>query len=727
MCGLGGVARIGNGNRLSSLDELVLKRMLGTLAHRGPDDSNLLLRGAVGLAFSRLSLVGVTSGMQPFISDDDLVALMANGEVYNHRELEAGLRNYRLKTRSDCEVLLPLYERDGLNFMDKIRGILAVAIHDAVNNRIVLAVDAFANKPMFYTRTRDLLVFGSEIKALFDHPDVDARIDWAASLNDQGLASYPAFSHQSPNTWFAGVNKVNAGTVVTIDLDTGIEKITTFWSPTFPELGDLGESANDAESLISEYRRLLFRSVEDSLMAEVGLGLFLSGGIDSAAIAAIASELGSPLRTFTVATEATILNGDVCAACTVADHLGVENTVATLRVADIPSPTDWQRLLWLMESPQAGPEQLYKFSLHRIAKDVHPELKAMLLGAGADEFNGGYTPILSGNRGWDAAIANLAVLDGTRTDAGVRWWSGGPQRSLLRTDPEGVRQPDATVDHYANYVKWKYRDVQQYNCWLEDRCAAGNGIEARVPFLDTELVDLSTRVPVALRSQLLWDKAMTREAMRGLLPESIVAREKKPFFDGRTARFAHQTVRTMLRQDEMALVEMALGGPRMADYIDADAMRGAIQNEDFDLHPEILLRIVNLGLLDLEADAGSAPFYAEQVRLRARVTDKSAIKDEFSSLLPASTTVLSYAADTTFAKNVSSPGGWLLLRGHEVLYTIDEDEAPDWIRFLENIDGSRSIGQIADDISVDWEARRDYLEICLEQGLLLGAAGVQNA
>jgi asparagine synthase (glutamine-hydrolysing) len=719
------MARLGVGRTLSVSDEHVLRRMLATLAHRGPDETNIAIRGGVGMAFTRLSLIGVDSGAQPLLSRDGTVALMANGEVYNHAELAKALPDHQPTTRSDCEVLVPLYQKHGRQFLAEVRGILAIVIHDAARNQLVFAVDPFANKPMFFTIVGDLLVFGSEIKSLFDHPEVRPRIDWQSALTDQGFASYPALTTAPVNTWFEGVSKVAAGTVVTVDLATGALSISQYWQPEFAPAEDPSLVAGEPADFVAAYRDLLFSSVEDSLASEAGLGLFLSGGIDSAAIAAIASALGCSLATFTVATEATILNGDVAASVAVARHLGIEHTIASLTTADVPSVEDWLRFLWLMESPLAGPEQYYKFSLHRVAKQRYPNLKAMLLGAGADEFNGGYSHALSHGRGWPAFEANLGTLACASREPAARWWGSSPQRRLLRT---GVVTELPEHDPYAAYVSWKYRDVQQYNCWLEDRCAAGNGIEARVPFLDSRLVDLSTRVPPSLRRTLLWDKAMTRNAMHGLLPEGIRLREKKPFYDGKTARFAHQTVRALLRQADGALLAQALSGPRMRDYVDPDAVRASVFSATHDVHPEVLLRLVNLGLLDLAAGGERRPFHADQVVLRATVGKESDLAVTFGGLSPSRSTVLRFGADTRLAQDAACATDWLLLSANRVAFTIDETEVPDWVGFLLGIDGATPIGDIADSVGVDWQNLRAYIELCLERGYLEPApAGLPGA
>ncbi|MFJ6671652.1 asparagine synthase (glutamine-hydrolyzing) [Actinosynnema sp. NPDC091369] len=718
MCGLGGVAALG-GSTLPRTTRPLLERMLATVEHRGPDDVNLRLDDAVSFAFTRLSLVGVDSGNQPLVGPDEQVVLIANGEVYNHQELERTLPDFRPRTRSDCEVLIGLYERDGLDFVDGVRGIFALALHDKRRNRLVLATDPFACKPMFYAFAGDTVVFGSEIKVLFDHPDVPREVDWVGGLAEQGLSNFSAMSTGEVNTWFRGVRKVAGGTVVTIDLATGRTDVHRYWQPG----GPLPEAdAPSAAEYVARYRELLWSSVEDSLMAEVELGLFLSGGVDSAAIAAIAAKLGQPVHTFTVATQATVLNGDVGHAREVAEFLGIPNTVAALPPGAVPSPADWKNLLWLMETPLTGPEQYYKYSLYRVAKALRPGMKATLLGSGADEFNGGYSDLLSMGGGWrrfEANIDRLAVARVVRPEFAPWLTQRAP---LLLTLPALADDPRG-VDSYADFLKWKWRDVQQYNCWHEDRNAAGSGVEARVPFLDRRLVDLSTSVPPSLRERLLWDKWMAREAVRDVLPESVVRREKKPFFNGRTAHFAHGLVVDALNRDGMALVEEALAGPRMAEYVDGDALRrtvAALKAGRSPLHPQVPLRVVNLGLLDVLARGEREPFRPERVTLLAKSVeaDRDAVDAALGGVEVRPTSVVAFGPGARFARD-EADGTWLLIKDLAVTHTVDEALAPGWVRFLRAVDGARSVAELVEVAGIGLDEVAEYLDLCVETGYLV--------
>jgi asparagine synthase (glutamine-hydrolysing) len=255
---------------------------------------------------------------------------------------------------------------------------------------------------------------------------------------------------------------------------------------------------------------------------------------------------------------------------------------------------------------------------------------------------------------------------------------------------------------------------------MEDRCAAGNGIEARVPFLDRRLVDLATQLPRRLRGTLLWDKHMARCAVDGLLPRHIVFREKKPFYDGRTARFSHQTVLAMLRQQNCALVEQALEAPRMSDFVDPTVLRSAVAGRAAaPVHPELLLRLVNLGLLDRTAAALQPGFHADHVVLRAVPTPPEDLGHTFPDVSLENASVLGLGEATMLARDSTHPRTWLLIDDHRVVFTIDEDQVPEWVKLLTGLDGRASLGQVSRATGVAWESQTEYLQLCLERGYLV--------
>ncbi|MER7208142.1 asparagine synthase (glutamine-hydrolyzing) [Streptosporangium sp. NPDC000239] len=694
MCGLAGLARIDGGHTDATTDAL-LERMARIIAHRGPDDRELLRQGPVGLAFTRLSLVDPESGGQPLSTEDGDLVLIANGEVYNHRELAARLpAGTRLKGGSDCEVLLHLYRERGDAFLDEVRGMFAIVLWDRRRGRLVLARDRFGIKPLYYHRDGRRVVFASEIKALFADPATPRSLDWEQALTHPMLSAAP-YPHRAevPSTWFTGIECVPAGRIVQIDLADGTTREHTYWSlPT-------ADADASEEEFVRRYGELLAESVAECATADAELGVFLSGGVDSAAVTALATPYAGRLHTFTVLSASTLRNGDAEHASWLAGKLGLPNHQVCFEADRIPSPDEWKRLLWLMEHPQCGPEQYYKHELHRYAKQARPELRGMLLGAASDEFNGGYSVDYSGGGGWDAFVATLdsmACSGALRTRPGLAPWWTRTDVPLLSRELLAVRE-----DPYRAYLAAEYSKIQQYNCWHEDRTAAGSGIEARVPFLDHRLVELVLSIPPSHRKRLLWDKTILRESMRGVLPDRIAAREKVPFFYGEGQRHTHRVFLRMLRGDGAALVEEALAAPGASGALDGPAVRGllgSLTERDDLAQVEILLRLVNLGLLSqmvsdlpppvVDMSAGPVPVaLGGENEARTEEILGCAPSVEPGSV-PAQEDGFLLLADTT------AEGTWYVAVDGAVRYVLEKDD--DWLDLLRSVDGARSVAEIAE-------------------------------
>ncbi|GAA3570828.1 asparagine synthase (glutamine-hydrolyzing) [Streptomyces osmaniensis] len=729
MCGLAGLARIDGGPLSPSADQL-LAHMSETIAHRGPDADEILRDGPVGMAFRRLSLIDVAGGGQPLISDDGRLVLIANGEVYNHKELADSLGDRaRLRTGSDCEVLLYLYRERGMRFLDDVRGMFGLILWDRAAGKLVLARDRFGVKPVYYHRNHERLVFASEIKALFCDPATARALDWDAALADQALNGAPRFETDAPGTWFEGVEQVPAATIVEVDLSDGAERRHQYWSM---PVADETSSLSDGE-YVAAYRELLESSVAECATADVGVGLFLSGGIDSATVAALAART-TELHTFTVVNGSTFANGDAEAAHYVARRLELPHTQVLFPADSVPTPDEWRHLVWLTEMPQCGPEQFYKYQLHRHVTERFPHIKAMLLGAASDEFNGGYSEGLSFDGTWagfERALGSLSV--GSRLQHAPRlasWWDW--EHPLLADGAlEGaVRGPRR--DPYQEYIAWKYRGVQRYNVWHEDRTAAGNGIEARVPFLDHRLVELSVSVPADRRARLLWDKRILRDGVRDLLPHRISDRTKIGFYEGSEAHHTHRIFIEMLAQQGAQLLDEALAAPRAREYLDPDGLRAALAElvqDPRNGHVEAVLGLVNLGLLDRMTETLPPPPSAVPTRSLQEVVSDSAwerVEPRARALvlqhprLSGDERVI-LADQVTLAADVQNPKVlYVAVRG-ALTYVVEHTDNPAWWRVLQAIDGHRRLDELLaaadcrlEDVLVPLREAVDVRVVCLE-------------
>jgi asparagine synthase (glutamine-hydrolysing) len=726
MCGLAGLARL-DGRPLPPEADVTLDRMARAVAHRGPDDTVIRRDGPVGLAFTRLSLVDPEGGGQPLVSADGRAVLIANGEIYNHRALRAGLpAGSQFRTGSDCEVLLHLYQQHGLDFLRAVRGMFSLVLWDRDQNVLIFARDRFAIKPLYYATLADRVVFGSEMKALFQDPGCPRRLDWRRALSDPGLSAAPVLTDEEPTTWFDGIEQVPAATIIRIDLRTGATRSHRYWS--FEVGGDESGAPDDAD-YIRRYRDLLAESVADCQMADVEIGLFLSGGIDSSAVAAFAARTAD-LHTFTVFSASTTLDGDGQHAHLLATELGLPNHQVLFEADRVPGVLEWKRLLWLLETPQCGPEQYYKFELHRYARAERPTLRAMLLGAAADEFTGGYTNVTSGGADWPGFLSALRTMarhrDLQRHPRLAPWWPD-VDRPVL-TD-EALRPAAAEEDLYAAFLRWKFRDVQQYNLWHEDRTAAGNGIEARVPFLDHRLVELVAGIPPTRRPRLLWDKRILREAMRGILPTQIVDRPKGPFYQGEGMRYTLRTFIRMLGQDGGALVEEAVSSERARQYLRPDGLRQMLARMTADPESErveMLLRLVNLGLLEqMTADLPEPPVTTAFDRLPVAlpIADWAGQRDKIELLtVPRPRVglddVVRRGAGVTLVSAVDDPAICYVVVDGALEYVVDGDADADWLRFLLAVDGERSVAQIVAQTGCEFDRVEPLLQDALEYRVL---------
>lgn len=723
MCGLAGEGWI-----VGRRGESHVRAMMRMVAHRGPDGAATLNLADAELGFVRLSLVDPTGGDQPLSTPEGDLHLIANGEIYNHRELEAGLRSgARMRTGSDCEVLLHLYRERGMNFLDDVRGMFAFVLYDSGNRRLLLARDKFGIKPLFLHRDDRRVIFASEIKALFADPATPRTLDWERCLADQMMTSEPVFDTSPAHSWFSDICLVPAGCIVAIDLDDGAQSTHRYWD--FPAREpDYGETA---EGFVGRYREALAASVADCGMADVEIGLLLSGGIDSAAVASLAEV---PPRSFTVVNGSVLANGDAEGAHLIAAALGLTHHLVVVPDAAVPSTDAWRRHLWLQETPLAGPESYLKSELYRYVRAEAPEVKAMYLGGGADEFNGGYTTLFAAGGDWNDFIRNIT---------GMSWRAlGGPPRSyaawldygpgpLIKPDGLAGQAPLSRLDHYH---RWKYRDVQQYNCWHEDRNAAGSGIEARVPFLDSRLIDIISRIPEKLAAELLWDKLILRRAMIGILPEAILSRPKTPFFYGAGVGATYRMMSRMLTQAGGELVEQALSARGASDVIDAANARlmlAALNENPSGELVEFALHIVNLGLLQSMADElppalieWDAGHVAERIVVRdwdgtlgelsGRIAEPLSVADDDVVMLADNVQVLRESGDATY---------FIVIDGC-IEYVVDAEDDPDWLRFLLAIDGERTLADSLATAGTTLDKVGDTLRQALdERVLVLAEAG----
>jgi len=377
MCGITGWVNLQSDLlAVSETDEGVLRSMCGRLRHRGPDSEGIFMAGGIALGIRRLAVIDLLSGDQPFFDESRCNVAILNGEIYNFRELRSDLekRGNRFVSRSDTEILPHLYEDLGERMVEKLNGMFGFAIWDSSRRRLFIARDRFGKKPFYYGIFNGKLIFGSEIKALLAHPDVETRLSFAALRQFLAFDCVPA-----PLSIYEGIFKLPAGHTLTVE--NGDLRIERYWNISFSK-HDPVPTINEAAE---ELRRLMNDSIRMRMISDVPVGIMLSGGIDSSAITAMASQYsGHPLKTFCVAFDEAKYD-ESRSARRVADYFGTdhneERLTADKAAALLPEIATW------LDEPMSDASILPTYLISRFASS---QVTVALGGDGADELFGGY-------------------------------------------------------------------------------------------------------------------------------------------------------------------------------------------------------------------------------------------------------------------------------------------------------------------------------------------------
>ena len=565
MCGINGIAFSSRSSR--QIDTGVLKRMRDVITHRGPDDEGIYVNDRVGLGHRRLSIVDVSAGHQPMTNEDGSLYITYNGEIYNHADYREELeqRGHVYRTHCDTETILHLYEEYGSGCVEHLRGMFAFAIWDQKKKELFIARDRLGVKPLYYVHTDDgSIYFASEIKALLVAGAVCPDINYRA-LPDY-LANHGTSAEE---TLFSGVKRLLPGH--TLLWRDGKVEIQKYWDVHYTNEATDGHRTE--QDYIEEWTELFRTSVRLRLMADVPLGMFLSGGIDSSAIAAMMSGMVTePIKTFSVAfneREANELEyARMVSAKFKTDHHEVIVTPQEF-FNELP------KLVWHEDEPLAHPSSV---ALYFVSKLAARHVKVVLTGEGSDEMLGGYEryykTVLQLSAGptyhrWTPASTRDAIsrrIEELPIGSKVRHkltrtflclepnieslyfdnfavFTRGMQQQLLTPEVKGrvgsldpyldMRRYFETADADSVLNRMLYADVKTYLQELlmkQDQMSMAASIESRVPFLDHKLVEFTARLPDRLKLRRGWTtKYILRRSMKDLLPEAILKRSKMGF------------------------------------------------------------------------------------------------------------------------------------------------------------------------------------------------------
>jgi asparagine synthase (glutamine-hydrolysing) len=557
MCGIAGYATVDPRGRA---DSAPLRAMLRCVSHRGPDDEGEFSDQGVVLGHRRLSIIDVQGGHQPLFGARASTVVICNGEIYNYRELadELRARGHTFRTASDTEVAAHAYDEWGLDFLDKLDGMFALVLWDGAARRLVLARDRMGEKPLYYTRTDDLLLFASELTALLQHPDVSVELDYEA------LSEYLAMEYvPAPRTILRGTRKLEPGCALI--LENGELRHLRYWS-----IDPRPTLKIDYQEAVQALQDRLDAAVSSRLVSDVPLGIFLSGGLDSSTVAAIAARHGA-LDTFSIGfTEKSFDESGY--ARRVAEHIGSNHHERIFTGGEMPALVP--NLAEMLDEPLGDASILPTALLSAFARE---RVTVALGGDGGDELFAGY-PMHQAHRvasfvrvtpaplrSFAAAVARampvshgnftlpfkvLTFLRGAGEPAPLNhalWMSSfapAEQRRLLTADAwrraktgnEAFRAvAEAWVDSEGAepLARATHLDATTYlpNDILMkvDRASMRFALEVRAPFLARQVVEFAFALPDSFRMRGSSGKRLLKDAARALLPGDIIDRPKKGF------------------------------------------------------------------------------------------------------------------------------------------------------------------------------------------------------
>jgi asparagine synthase (glutamine-hydrolysing) len=514
MCGIvGAVAH-------TESDRGLVREMTSRIRHRGPDEQSLYEDGEVALGFQRLSIIDPDAGHQPVFDESETVVAICNGEIYNHLELRAVLeqRGHRFRSGSDAEVIPHLYEEYGEAFVTRLHGKFAIALYDRSRRRLLLARDCLGVKPLYHLTTEEGFYFSSEVKSLL------LALGFRAEVNRTALDHVLTFKHTlGTETLVAGVETLLPGHVLRYDVAARSARSVPFYRlPDRPR----GYRAPCWDSAADEVRRLLDQAVLRRLMSDVPLAVALSGGLDSSSVAAsVALQSGTPPKTFSIATDAEVNELDF--ARMVADRYKTDHHEIRLVPEEIHTLVP--KVMWHVEEPFSVSE----IPTYYLGRAVREHVKVLLCGDGSDELFGGYSRFQPINL--LAALPRPALawgyvrgLNGSTRRERRRLYSP-PQASFLGSNSNSFLDrafdgEGSVLDRMLRYEMTQ--QLPQHQLMRLDKLTMAHGVEARVPFLDVDLVAYVSALPSSYKVRGFREKRLLKHAMRERLPTAVVARRK---------------------------------------------------------------------------------------------------------------------------------------------------------------------------------------------------------
>lgn len=570
MCGIAGILNLDHPH---PVEESCIRQMLAMIRHRGPDQFGIYLGENVALGNARLSILDLEGGQQPIANEDQSLWIVFNGEIFNYPELrkEMEARGHKFSTHTDTEAILHLYEDQGSECLQRLNGQFAIAIWNARDQSLFLARDRFGICPLFYTLIEGTLVFGSEIKAIACHPAVRLCID---PLSLAQVFTY--WATLTPRTVFRRIREIPPGSYLMAR--DGHVLLNQYWGIAFPsaaETASVGAETETESKLTEAFRELLVDAVRIRLRADVSVGAYLSGGLDSSVIASIIRNVGTGrLDTFSISFSDSAFD-ESSFQRSMAQHLGTGHQVAIASHADIAQV--FPEMVWHTETPVLRTAPAPMFLLSKAVRQSG--YKVVLTGEGADEFLAGYDIFKEAKvrRFWarqPESICRPKLLQRLYGDI-ARFSSTG---SEFLSAFFGHRLTDVEAPDYSHAIRWRNtRRTQRFfserliweiatarkaeglevdypksfglwgplerSLYLEatiflssyllssqgDRMMMAHSVEGRFPFLDHRVVEFCNQLPAYFKLRVLKDKYLLRKVGQQWLPPEIAQRPKRPY------------------------------------------------------------------------------------------------------------------------------------------------------------------------------------------------------
>lgn len=538
MCGICGIYNLKNKR---PIDKKHVDNMLKAICHRGPDNSESLILPNAALGFNRLSFLDLEGGMQPLWNENKTIAMICNGEIYNYVELRQQLmeKGHSFSTKTDVEAVLHLYEEEGLEFPKLLNGQFAIAIYDTRINQMLLVRDQIGICPLFYTISDGRLLFASEIKAILEYPGVERKLNLKAV--DQ-LMNYPGVV--SPETFFDGIHALEAGHMLRVSDESDIKNIE-YWDLIYQqEEEDLGEAY-----YVEHLRELLKKAIKSRLVADVPIGFYISGGLDSSVVACY---IGKYLLDSYYSFSAEIGDGDLDESrfqkmvkdCVKSDHYRTK--VAEEQI--------WSNLEKVIYHAESGVKESYDVAAFLLSELVQQSpAKAVLTGQGSDEFFYGYVgymvDMFRGMQKDQMSPEECACNEMLWGDPYFRYERNHPEirkihQKVYSSNVRGeidkfsaFAQSPVNVERLKGLSTQKRRSYIDYKLRLSDHLLGEHGdrmffshsVEGRHPLLDMELLDFVTKIPDKYKLKGVNEKYILKKAAEGIVPDEIVKRKKFPF------------------------------------------------------------------------------------------------------------------------------------------------------------------------------------------------------